>query len=166
MFVGWLRHVDDRFDSICVWSPAILGNDVAHVCHCCHLELNLPGVEHDILSVCTFQNVVHDRVMLDLISRCSDEVISNDVHALDVGTRFFIELMPNGIHSNRFRPHGVWDVQRYDDFSDSLTCQYQSFVWITVMIFMPLSRLCTSDGVGTSALLSGCGSRHTRVGQL
>ena len=79
------------------------------------------------------------------------------------------ELMPNGILRNRFRPHGVWNVQRYDDYSPNLTCPCPSFMSITVKIFMPLSRLCTSDRVGISyrsrliALLSAFWSRHTRI---
>ena len=89
MFVGWLRHIDDRFDLIWVWSHAILGNDVAHVGHCCHLGLILSRVEQDILPACT----VHDSVMLALVSRYYDEVISNDVHDMDVGKRFFIALL-------------------------------------------------------------------------
>ena len=155
MFVGWRRHVDDRFDLIWVWSHAILGNDVAHVCHNCHLKLNISRIEH--------------AAMMRSSPMTFTPWMSANASSLRFCNTSLVELMPNGILRNRFHLHAVWNVQRYEDSSDNFTCQYPPFMSITVNIFMPLCRLCTSDVVGISypsrliALLCGFGSRHTRI---
>ena len=67
--------------------------------------------------------------MFLVIRRRNDQVVGYDLDTVDVAKCFLFciislaDEIPKGIRRKRFLPHGVLNVQRYDDSSLSFTYQ-------------------------------------------